>query len=240
MSNLRQVSKKDSPEGDIEAPSDRPKITPPGVAPSGPRGINNPVFLAKVIMNKVVALLVSSDEEDITRPGGIITLLKDVIVGVIMGVMTISAFIFLDHLNIVHFQSAHSFRNAAFQLLNDPETIANIEEATEYKFITISDYEAKMKEISSVTEKLEGHKKVLERREAEAEEKKKEADGIRGEYESLMASPLLKLDKFCEGCSWSGKTTCIGRVTFLQETYNTRPIAAKVNAMLHESCINKD
>mmetsp|Transcript_45678 Transcript_45678/g.95861 ORF Transcript_45678/g.95861 Transcript_45678/m.95861 type:complete len:236 (+) Transcript_45678:61-768(+) len=235
MSGLRNVVPKT--EEDVEAQKQQ---SAPAIPAPARGGGHNPVFLIKVIFKKVFTLLIMSDEDDISKPGGVITLLKDIVLGIILGVFCISTLIFLDHRDVIHIQSAHHFRDAAFSLLNDPETMATVEESTGFKFMSMREYEAKMKEISSVTEKLEGHKKVLERREAEAEEKKKEADGIRGEYESLMASPLLKLDKFCEGCSWSGKTTCIGRVTFLQETYNTRPIAAKVNAMLHESCINKD
>ena len=124
MSTLRQV-KKDAtapaaPAEDVEAPP----VTSPPKAPatafaaasgsdSAPAGAgNNPVFLAKVIMKKVFTLLVESDEEDLTRPGGIVTLLKDIILGVILGVLTISILIFLDHRDVVHFQSAHNFRNA--------------------------------------------------------------------------------------------------------------------------------
>mmetsp|Transcript_31438 Transcript_31438/g.58111 ORF Transcript_31438/g.58111 Transcript_31438/m.58111 type:complete len:244 (-) Transcript_31438:615-1346(-) len=243
MSGLRQVvAKKDTPpQEDIEAPKDKGKASNAFAVASASNsgGGHNPVFLAKVIFRKVFNLLVTSDEEDITQPGGIITLFKDIIVGIILGVLTISTLIFLDHRDVVHFQSAHNFRNAAFQLLNDPETISNIEESSDLKFMTLTDYEYKRKEIDSVTDKIASKEEALEKRTNEAEERKKEVASIKEEYESLMTNPILGLDKFCGGCAWNGKVTCEGRVQFLQATYNTRPIAAKINSMIHTSCIKK-
>eukprot|EP01083_Nonionella_stella_P057993 152013_1 len=99
--------------------------------------------------------------------------------GVVLGVLTISCLIFLDHRNILHFQSAHNFRNAAFQLLNDPETIATLEESSDMKFLNLSEYEAKVNEIDSAAEKLKKHAEVLERRTAEADEKQKHLDAIK-------------------------------------------------------------
>lgn len=247
MSNLRKVSNKDSPEEDVEAPKDKesPKISTAFAAAStsdsisAPGAGKNPVFLAKLITRKVLALLVSSDEEDVTQPGGFVTLLKDVIVGIILGMMTISFLIFLDHRGVVHFQSAHNFRNAAFQLLNEPETIANIEESSDLKFMTITEYESKRKEIDSVAEKLAQNEEVLRKRTDEAEANKKEVEGVREEWEKLMGNPLLQLDTYCGGCPWGGGKSCDSRVQYLKETYNTRPVQAKLSAMTHISCIKK-
>lgn len=230
MSNIRQVAK-DTGASDIEAGESEAFI-----AASKPGASHNPVFLAKLVISKVMNLLLASDEQDVTQPGGFVTLLKDIIVGVILGVLTISTLIFLDHRNIVHFQSAHNFRNAAFQLLSDPETIANIEESSDLKFMTVAEYEAKKKEIDTVAEKLKTNEEVLEKRTKEAEEKEKEIQGIREEYEKLKNDPTLGLNKYCGGCSWRGGTTCDARAQFLINTYNTRPIQAKVNTMLHAAC----
>jgi len=235
------------PEEDVEAPRDKgnsPKAAATAFAAasdshSGPGGGHNPVFLLKVILRKVMTLLLTADEEDLTRPGGIITLLKDIVIGIIFGVLTISTLILLDHRNIVHFQSAHNFRNGAFQLLNEPETIANIEESSDLKFMTVSEYESKKKEIEGVQDKLRGHQEVLDKRIKEGDEKEKEVESIREEYETLMKNPLLGLDKFCGSCKYAGSTSCDARVQFLQNNYNTRPIAAKISAMGHESCVNQ-
>ena len=252
MSGLRQVNKDDTPAADVEAPEDKDKGAPKSPASAfaqasssdsfamPPGASHDPVFLAKVIFRKVITLLMSSDEEDLTQPGGIITLLKDIIVGIILGVLTISILIFLDHHNIVHFQSAHNFRNAAFQLMNDPETIQTLEESSDLKFMTTSDYNSKKKEIDGVPDKLKNNEEILTKRSDELENKKKEIESIKDEYDKLYNNPLLGLDKFCGSCHWGMKSSCDGRVQFLQDTYNTRPIAAKIAAMGHESCIKKD
>lgn len=249
MSGLRQTSKRadanaiPEAEEDIEAPKE--EVSSPSFnskassAPSPSSSSHNPVVIARIVLHKVFALLISSDEEDLTRPDGIITLLKDVIVGVLLGVITISALILMDHHGIVHFQSAHNFRNAAFQLVNDPETLATLEESSDLKFMTTSEYESMRKEIDAVAEKVANNGAVLEKRTKEAEEKRKEVEAIREEYDKLMASPLLGLDKFCGTCSWTGGTSCAKRLQFLQDNYGTRPIQAKISTMGHESCISK-
>mmetsp|Transcript_25986 Transcript_25986/g.40945 ORF Transcript_25986/g.40945 Transcript_25986/m.40945 type:complete len:250 (+) Transcript_25986:115-864(+) len=249
MSNLRKVSKKGAiiaEVEDVEAPQvmDAPKISTAFDATSdslsAPGAGKKNAFLANIIARKVLALLASSsDEEGVTQPSGFIALLKDVIVGIILGVMTISTLIFLDHRDVVHFQSAHNFRNAAFQLLNDPETIANVEESSDLKFMTIIEYESKRKELDSVVEKKAGNEEILKKRTEEAEVKKKEVEGMREEYEKLMGNPLLQLGSFCGSCSWKAGTTCDSRVQFLKDTYNTRPIQAKLSAMEKESCVKK-
>lgn len=230
MSSLRQVNK-DTDDVEAQSPGGSSKA-------SKPRGaaVHNPVVLMKIIVSKVVSLLLTTDEDDISQPGGIITLLKDIILGVIFGVLTISTLIFLDHRNVIHFQSAHHFREAAFTLLNDPETIQTLEESSDMHFMTIAEYESKRKEIDSVADKLKSHEEVLNKRIAEGDEKKKELEGIRGEYDALMNNELLGLKHYCGGCIWGQKTTCDGRVRYLQDTYNTRPIAAKINAMTRPSC----
>mmetsp|Transcript_17013 Transcript_17013/g.27641 ORF Transcript_17013/g.27641 Transcript_17013/m.27641 type:complete len:236 (+) Transcript_17013:108-815(+) len=235
MSGLRQVvAKKDTPpQEDIEAPKDKGKASNAFAVASASNsgGGHNPVFLAKVIFRKVFNLLVTSDEEDITQPGGIISLLKDVIFGVILVALTMILW--------AMFQSAHNFRNAAFQLLNDPETIANIEESSDLKFMTLTDYESKRKEIDSVADKIASNSEILEKRTTEAAEKQKEVASIKDEYESLMANPVLGLDKFCGGCAWNDKTACDERVQFLQDTYNTSPVAAKISTMEVATCKNQ-
>jgi len=235
MSSLRQV-KKDEKDGDVEAQSLLAVGRPSSPAKVGGGG-HNPVFLAKVVARKVFDIIMTDDDEaDLTTAAGIVMLLKDIILGVILGVLTISLLIFLDHRNIVHFQSAHNFRNAAFQLLNDPETIANLEESSEMKFMTLQEYESKKKEIDGVQEKIKSSQETLEKRIKEAEEKQKEIDEIKDEHKTLMENPLLGLTYYNGGGSWSGKLSCDQRVSYLQDTYNTRPLVAKIDAMKKPGC----
>mmetsp|Transcript_41674 Transcript_41674/g.71333 ORF Transcript_41674/g.71333 Transcript_41674/m.71333 type:complete len:250 (+) Transcript_41674:19-768(+) len=247
MSSLRQVSKKDS-QGDIEAPSDdnAPKTTPTGVAPAGPRS-HNPVFLAKIVCGKVVGLLTATDaydddgNYDLTKPSGMIIFLKEAVLGIILGMLLISAFITLDHLDIVHFEGAHRIRNAGFQLLNDPETIANLEEASEFKFMTYTDYENMQREIESAAEKISAMQADLEKQQAESEKKSQGDDvtAIKEEHERLMklGNEVLHLDKFCGECSWKGGTSCQGRVDFLKDKYGSHPFDAMDNAMKQPGCV---
>eukprot|EP00584_Thalassiosira_punctigera_P027019 CAMPEP_0172576314 /NCGR_PEP_ID=MMETSP1067-20121228/137658_1 /TAXON_ID=265564 ORGANISM="Thalassiosira punctigera, Strain Tpunct2005C2" /NCGR_SAMPLE_ID=MMETSP1067 /ASSEMBLY_ACC=CAM_ASM_000444 /LENGTH=250 /DNA_ID=CAMNT_0013368979 /DNA_START=65 /DNA_END=817 /DNA_ORIENTATION=- len=247
MSSLRKVNR-ELPEEfvDAEAPTDggAARETANDIAAistsdsfSAPSGSgHNPVFLAKAIFGKVAGLLVSPDDEDATLVGRTIAFLRDLVVGVILGVAFVSVLVFLDHRDIIHFQSAHYFRNAAFQLLNDPETIANIEEASKIKLLTIDEYESRRKEIDSFAEKLVEGEANLEKRTKEAVDKKAELAAVKAEHESLMNNPLLELNKYCGGCPWAGKTTCDARVQFLQQKYSSKPIAAKMSVMEVPSC----
>eukprot|EP00584_Thalassiosira_punctigera_P002175 CAMPEP_0172534644 /NCGR_PEP_ID=MMETSP1067-20121228/6932_1 /TAXON_ID=265564 ORGANISM="Thalassiosira punctigera, Strain Tpunct2005C2" /NCGR_SAMPLE_ID=MMETSP1067 /ASSEMBLY_ACC=CAM_ASM_000444 /LENGTH=254 /DNA_ID=CAMNT_0013319459 /DNA_START=206 /DNA_END=970 /DNA_ORIENTATION=- len=177
-------------------------------------------------------------EGDSIHPIGVGAILQDYITSIVLGVITVSVLVLLDHHNIIHFQHTHNFRAAAFQLLNDPETIANIEESSRLKLMPLADYESKRSELDGVSKKIASLDEIFQVRRAEAEETKKEVDAIRPEYDTLMANKLLELNKYCGGCSWGGKTTCDARVQFLQDNYNTRLIPAKISAMGKPSCKN--
>ena len=58
------------------------------------------------------------------------------------------------------------------------------------------------------------------------------------EHERLMplANTTFDSDKFCGECMWVGKTTCNQRVQFLERTYNTGTVDAKINTMKHPTC----
>merc|ERR1712238_433957 len=156
---------------------------------------------------------------------------------------TLSFLIYLDHHNVIHLQSAHNFRDTAFQLLNDPEIIANIEESSNLKFLTVADYESKRVEIDSVDEIIAKLNTRLQSDITEDTEKQKELDSIKAEYDRLYESRpyeslLLGLKKYCGTCVWGNGMSCDQRMIYLQNTYNTRPIEAKVSSMRHPSCIS--
>lgn len=238
MSALRQTNTRESiREEDVEAPKDRGDSSKAATAfAAAPGRGHNPVFLLKVILRKI---LFSAEEENLTRSGQIILLLRDVILGIIFGLLTLSTLLFLDHRDVVHFQSAHNFRDAAFELLNDPETIANIEESSDLKFMSFDDYESKRQEIVGVEDKLRSQKELLEKRIKEGEEKDKDSDAVREEYETLMKNPLLGLDKYCGSCKWQGRTSCDQRVKYLRDTYNIGEPVAKIGAMNAPSCVTQ-
>jgi len=244
MSSLRRTNQ----ESDVEAQTD-PSVesaAPVTVTNGASNGTSshyaaasghNPAFLGRAICRKVLTMLTTANHYsedgtyDLTKPRGMLILLKEVVLGVIAGVALISIFVTLDHLNIFHFQSAHNFRNSAFALFSDPETIATLEEATEYKFMTMSEYEAMREEINSSSGRFDEIQADIDKQEAQLEEKTKEADAMRSEWETLMASPLLELEKFCETCIWAQKTTCAGRMQFMIDTYGLGKVSATYTVM---------
>lgn len=230
----QEAATNDSKDRDIEALSNQ-EVSRKG-------STSHSVFVAKAVFRKVCDLL-THDEDETAQPQGVyfvVTLLKDILIGIILGVLTISIMIFLDHRNVIHFQTAHTFRNAALQLVNNPETLANLEESSDLTFMTVNDYELKRKEIDTAEEKITTADEILQTRTKEFEEKQKELDSIKSEYESLYNNPLLQLNKFCGGCVWGGGgMSCNQRVQYLKDTYNTKPIEAMMNAMGHPSCISK-
>ncbi|KAL7483204.1 hypothetical protein ACHAW6_008847 [Cyclotella cf. meneghiniana] len=194
----------------------------------------NPTLYAKLIARKVFTIL--SSDEDETAPSaangyGIITLLKDITIGTIFGVLTISFLIFLDHINVIHLQSAHNFRQSAFSVLNDPETLATLEESAGLKFIPIGDYEAMKNEIDAAAAKVAKVKDTIAERIKETEQKKAELEPLKAEYEKLLKESKLELDKWCGECSWMGRTNCDMRKQYFIDQYGNTEILSKVAIM---------
>lgn len=207
----------------------------------------NPFFL-HAIRRKVLSLLFVSDnhdgDDDMNSKNQsscekIISILRDIILGSILGLVTISFIMILDHKNIIHLQSAHNFRNAAFQLLHDPETISYMETNMDVKFMSIAEYNSTKKEMDKAVQEMERLQKLLDERSAEGDEKKELLDSLSEEYNTLLVSstPILGFDKFCGSCKWGGSGTCDDRVQYLMDKYGNSLLSAKLNVMeSHESC----
>lgn len=169
---------------------------------------------------------------------GIITLLKDVIIGTILGLVIIAITNYLDYHDIIHIQSAHHFREMVFQLVdNDP---TSMEEYTNLKFIKYTDYQDILNEMNNIQRKLHVRTKELNLRSKEAIEKQTQIDSIRQERTNLIAKgdDMLGLSKWCEECKWvdGRKLTCKERVDFMKRTYHTGELAARVITMDEGSC----
>jgi hypothetical protein len=257
MSSLRHTGKRDAPEaGDVEAqtlvddkkgsshdPPQSPlklKAVATDDSFNAPPGASrNPVFLAKIIFRKVVDLARSgTDEDDIATFGGFIALIRDVITGVVLGILTISVIVFLDHHNIVHLQSAHNLRNNAFALVNDPETLATIEESSGLKFMLKEDYSEMLKKIEDFPAEMVSGAEKVKKQDAEIAENRKRIEENKPEHERIMAmaNTVLELDKYCGTCRWEGRTTCDERVDYLKSTYGDSIHKARVGAMRSPSC----
>lgn len=206
----------------------------------------NPFFLHAIRRKVLSLLLVDDDDGDIdinsknqSSCEKIISILRDIILGSIIGLLTISFIMILDHKNIIHLQSAHNFRNAAFQLLHDPETISYMETNMDVKFMSIEEYNSTKKEMDKAVQEMERLQKLLDERSAEGDEKKELLDSLSEEYNTLLLSstPILGFDKFCGSCKWGGSGTCDDRVQYLMDRYGNSLLSAKLNVMeSHESC----
>ena len=136
----------------------------------------------------------------------------------------------------VHRKSAHGLPEAALAMLNDPETLANVQEASGLKFLRMSKYEVLRREVDRAPELIGYAKEALQKKLAETDEKM--MDSRRAELESLLKHPLLALEKYCGDCLWNNTAiTCDTRVAYVQEKYELKLITAKVVAMDHPSCI---
>lgn len=172
---------------------------------------------------------------------GVSGFLRDVTVGIVWGVSVILLSIFLDYRDVLHFQSAHNFRHAAFQMLNNTDTIVAIEEASDLRFLTPREYESRRREVDGVAQFLAFRKQDLDERTAVADAKHKERESFAPEFDSviLRANELFELDKFCGHCVWVKGTTCADRVQFVMKKYKAGPNAARLNAMMLGTCTNK-
>mmetsp|Transcript_16208 Transcript_16208/g.29270 ORF Transcript_16208/g.29270 Transcript_16208/m.29270 type:complete len:228 (+) Transcript_16208:305-988(+) len=224
---LQQAAGNDaSPEEDIEAP--KGKFTTSAYNPNTPS--HGPVFLVKAIVGKVVTIFRGSEDND-----GAIELSRDFTLGIIFGLFMIANLVILDHTNIIHSDSAHNIRRTGFKLLNDPETLAFVEESSDLKFLPMYLYDNMREEITSQKRNAE-LQKVVDKRTAEENEKIREKEALKKEFESLVNHPTLELDKYCGGCIWNLATTCNGRVTFLQDKYGMGLYSAKLSAMEIKTC----
>jgi len=154
MSTLRQKKKDSVPKEDAEAHMIHDGDDS-AESPSSPMRTtasplhHNPAGIARMVLRKVGhhLLINDKDAEDITTAGGIIALLKDILVGIILGCICVYVLVFLVHKNVIHMQSAHSYRNMAYEILSDPETRENIEESTGLVFRPVEDLHWRMTEI---------------------------------------------------------------------------------------------
>lgn len=171
---------------------------------------------------------------------GIIIVLKDVIIGTILGLVIIAITNYLDYHGIIHIQSAHHLRESVFQLVdNDP---SSIEEYTNAKFIKYTDYQEILNEMDSIQTKLNVRTIEFNLRSKEAIEKQTQIDSIRQEHTNLVTkgNDMLELSKWCEECKWiDNKLPCRERVDFMKRTYHIGEIAARVSAMDQGSCQKK-
>ncbi|KAL3791213.1 hypothetical protein ACHAW5_007796 [Stephanodiscus triporus] len=247
MSTLRQKRKDHVPTEDVEAliiqdvdDSAAPPSSPMRTSASHLR--QNPVVIARMVLRKVGHLLMNDeDAEDITTAGGFIALLKDILIGLIFGMISVSALVFLDFKNVLHMQSAHNYRNMANAMLSDPETRKSVEESSGLHFMTVEDYQRKVNEIKQFPSQLTSIEEKSKKLVPDLEAAKKEYEAIKPDYDKLLADPLLGLDKFCGECSWQGRTSCDGRLSYVIDKYKKSKAESKLSMMESlPQCVKKE
>jgi hypothetical protein len=239
MSNLRQKKRQTvDPDEDIEAlisPDDdgSPAAATSSKPATAGRLQHNPFFVARLVLRKVGELITSDDdnEENITSSEGIIAFLRDLVIGIVFGLLSVSILIFLDHKDVIHMQSAHGYRDMGLQMMRDPETRKNVEENSGLKFMEAETYKMKFSEVNAFPAKIitleENTRKYL----ADLEVAKKEHAAIKPGYDILVLDPLLGLDKFCGECSWNGGTNCDARLSYLMSTYGLQRVKATMDVI---------
>lgn len=215
----------------VSTPRTRPAGSSPRSAPAG--GGSGP---ATSLLRKVM-LLAARDVTENAQGNYLLTIIKDVISGTILGVFFLMILIFLDYRNIVQLGSARAFRRAAFELMTDPDTVKNIEESIDIKFIPADVHKSMTEEIARNREKIKDNA-GLRQHEEDYAKKKAELDGMKKEYDEWKAKgdKILNLDKWCGECK-GGWGNCGARIKYLGDTYHTPEIKAKVEIMNTGKCI---
>ena len=98
-----------SPKGLQDAPPENAaSLASSSFGGSSGSASNNPILLARLVLRKVLTMLTSDDQSDDGRDSyahGIVSLVKDIFTGMVVGLVVISSIIFLDrefvHLHLV-------------------------------------------------------------------------------------------------------------------------------------------
>lgn len=188
-------------------------------------------------MLRKVALLAARDAQNSSQYSYLLTIIKDVIAGTILGVFFLMILIFLDYRNIVQLGSARAFRRAAFELMTDPETVKIIEESMEIKFVPVDVYNSMSEEIERNQKKVKENTSLAKHTE-DLTAKQAEIGALKVEYESwkIKGSVMLGLDKWCGNCKagWGG---CDQRINYLKDQYHSSEIESKVDIMKSGKCL---
>ena len=124
-------------------------------------------------------------------------------------------------------------------MLNDPETLSNLEDAAGLKFIPSSEYDAMRVEIDEGPSRLAELREKIAQSTQEAEAKRTEVSTLLPQFEKLASESNLGLDKWCGACKW-GHTSCDDRLAYVTKTYQRTEVLAKIGIMQKSpSCKNE-
>jgi len=183
-----------------------------------------------------MAVLTDLDDETLQREDTetiliVITLLKEAMLGILIAFVAVSFILFIDHRFLLHLPTARNFRRATFAVMNDRETLRNVEENAGLKFMEMDEYNSMVDEIDTAANKTKLAESILKSRSGDLIDMEQERSGIERDHEQELTS--LGLDKFCGKCKWRGGMTCQGRVDALIAKYQTPKFQAMMGAMQH-------
>lgn len=219
-------------QSSVEQPAEDVSYQSTTSSPTKPK--KSLIDIAAIILRKILFLHPQQEQP-------VITVLKDVIIGTVVGVFILLFLIFLDYRNIIPLRSARGLHQSMSKLLSDPETIESIEEGMDRKFMHPEVYNEKVREINlHETAVAEMIKYGLSRYEKELEEMNYEEEMAKLTKErdelDVIANKLVGLDDWCGSCR-GGWGNCDARVAFLKQQYGTGERQAKVDIMKSKRCI---
>mmetsp|Transcript_6022 Transcript_6022/g.10577 ORF Transcript_6022/g.10577 Transcript_6022/m.10577 type:complete len:717 (+) Transcript_6022:3-2153(+) len=238
---MKRRSPPNSLDPDVESQSKNKKEISPRTVASRPAAGRHDFSGRVLLRNICAAVFTNPDDETLRREGTdsvviTVTLLKEAMLGIFLAFLALCLFMFLDHYFLMHLSSARYIRKATFALMNDQETLMNLEKNAGLKFVDMEGYNSMMDEIKGAEERARKIEVMVERRSDELAGLEKERDRYSEELPKIWAS--TDMDKFCGTCIWSQsqKITCIQRVEALEATYKTPRYVAMESAMKKEAC----
>ena len=147
-----------------------------------------------------------------------VTVMKDILLGVIAGAIIVTIIIALDYHGIIRVKSAKRLRNQMTAAVADPAFIASLEEEMEVKFMDVNEYNEKQKELNNVTPLLEKKKAELTSKTEDLGMLRMEVDPSKKEYDSLVNDPKNPIKLWCGDCNWprgGQKKSCDERLNFI-------------------------
>jgi len=196
---------------------------------------------ARILFRKIaMAILTNLDDETLQREDTeviliIITLLKEAMLGILIAFVAVSVCLFIDHRFLLHLPTARNFRRATFAVMNDKETLRNVEENAGLKFMDMDEYDSMVSEIEKAENKTKLAESIFEKRGDDLIDMEKEKLQIERDHEQELVS--LGLDKFCGDCKWGeGKATCQWRVDMMKDKYETPKYQAMMSVMQNGRC----
>ncbi len=207
-------------------------VTPPSIsARKKDVGPNPPIALLRKLCITVFG-------RNTIRRNTFFNIFKDLIAGTLLGIALVFFLFFLDYHNFIHLGSARAFRDAAFYLVMDPNTIRYVEYSLGLKFISVDIYNAKNDELKRMLTKIKNKQRDIVIDQKKINEILIEAAPFDQEYDELMtrANNFFELDKFCANCKFKGSTTCGGRMDYLMEKYGDSLLKSKIAVLSFPQC----